>query len=508
MEAGHERTMNAGQSSERADEAQLERAFLGRPRITIRARLIGAFGLLFLLMLGITASAVIFVSYTRSRLLFLDKAESYLFEVEQARRFEKNFFLYGSGLADAIGSVHEAEIELERNAAEFGAVLGDGRLGAVTSNLSAYSSRLAELAGGRSGPVPEGLEARVRRAGARALADAEDIVDRERLDVHGMLRTSSATAVAFLVTMSLLMIAIVAFLTRSLLAPLNRFLQYTDRIGSGDFSPIAPARPYRDEFSNLALAVNHMLRELKLRQEELFQAAKLAGVGTLTAGIAHELNNPLNNIGLTTETLIDDYDRLGEGDRIQLLEQIATQVERASATVRNLLDFTRRERPVLTRVPVAEVVRRALRLVENERLLAHVDLELTLPDDLPPVRGNAGNLHQVFVNLFLNAIQAMPDGGRLEVRAMVADDAWLRIDVSDSGVGIAPENLGRIFDPFFTTKDPGQGSGLGLSVSYGIVREHRGRLTVASNLGAGTTFSVHLPQDSDATSQNHSEGNG
>ncbi len=492
----------------RVDEAQLEHAFLERPRITIRARLIAAFGLLFLLMLGITASAVVFVSYTRDRLLFLDKAESYLFEVEQARRFEKNFFLYGTGLSDAIGSVHEAEIELERSAAEFGAVLGSARLAATNTNLAEYSKWLEELGGGRGDPSDNVLEARVRRAGARVLADAEEIVDRERLDVHAMLRTSSATAVGFLVTMSLLMIAIVAFLTRSVLAPLNRFLAYTDRIGGGDFSPIAPARPYRDEFSNLALAVNHMLRELKLRQEELFQAAKLAGVGTLTAGIAHELNNPLNNIGLTTETLIDDYGRLSEDDRLRLLEQIATQVERASATVRNLLDFTRRERPALATVSIADVVRTALRLVENERVLSQVDLEVSLPEDLPHVHGNEGNLNQVFVNLFLNAIQAMPDGGRLEVRASVADDDSIRIDVRDSGVGIAPDDLGRVFDPFYTTKDPGQGSGLGLSVSYGIVREHQGRLTVASDPGAGTTFSVYLPLTTDPTSEQPTEGIG
>jgi len=321
------------------------------------------------------------------------------------------------------------------------------------------------------------------------------MLDRERLSVHSILHTSSAIAIAFLLTMSLLMIVIVAFLTRAVLAPLNRFMAYTSRIGAGDYSPIPPARPYRDEFSNLALAVNSMLRELKTRQEELFQAAKLAGVGTLTAGIAHELNNPLNNISMATETLIDEYARHDDEERLFMLEQIATQVERAAATVRNLLDFTRRDRPVLGSVVVTQVIKKAVRLIENELTLADVELELELPEQLPAVHGNAGNLQQVFVNLFLNAIQAMPEGGVLQVRAMTADKDYLRIDVRDSGVGIAPDLLDKVFDPFFTTKEPGEGTGLGLSVSYAIIKEHQGRITASSKENQGTTISVFLPHE-------------
>jgi len=437
---------------------------------------------------------VISVSYTRDRLLFLDKAASYLFEIEQARRFEKNYFLYGSGLSDAINSVHEAEIEIERSASELGSVLGESRLEATITNLGDYSNLLYELAAPPDPGTKQGdLEVRVRKAGARALADAEEMVDRERLDVHGMLRTSSALAVGFLVAMSVVLIAIVAFLTRSVLAPLNRFMAYTNRIGTGDYSPIAPARPYRDEFSNLAMAVNQMLRELKLRQQELFQTAKLAGVGTLTAGVAHELNNPLNNIGLATETLIDDYSRHTDDYRLRLLDQIATQVERASATVRNLLDFTRRDRPVLTPVSVADAVRKALRLVENELTIGDVELDVELAEDLPPVYGNIRNLQQVFLNLFLNAMQAMPSGGTLKIRAESDGEGWIRIDVSDTGIGISQENLSKVFDPFFTTKEPGEGTGLGLSVTYGIIKEHHGRITVTSKVHSGTTLSIHLP---------------
>jgi len=501
----HDNLNGALNPSGRGVDDEIERAFLTRPRFTIRARLTGVFGLLFLSMLGITASAVIFVSHTRDRLLFLDQAASYLFEVEQARRFEKNYFLYGTGLPDAINSARDARAQFDRIVVALGPTLGPARISSMKTHLAEYVNRLDELAAAKNAKMPQkGIEEHVRWAGALALADAEEAVDRERLNVHGLLRTSSAIAVWFLVSMSLVMIGIVAYLTRSLLTPLNRFMRYTDRIGRGDYTPVRPARPFQDEFSNLALAVNHMLRELKLRQEELTQAAKLAGVGTLTAGIAHELNNPLNNISMVTETLIDDYQRHSDQERLRMLDQVATQVERASATVRNLLDFTRREPAVRVEISLPEVVRKALLLVENELALAHVEVSVSIPETVPPINGNAQNLQQVFVNLFLNAIQAMASGGRLQV-SITDNDDWVRVDVADSGIGIAPEHLDEIFDPFFSTKEQGQGTGLGLSVSYGIINEHNGRISVESEVGSGTTFSLFFPHAGLASPVEHSE---
>jgi two-component system NtrC family sensor kinase len=482
-----------------AAEEAAERGLLQRPSFTIRLRIIAAFVLLFALMCGITTSAVMFASATRDKLLFLERAGNYLFEIEQARRFEKNFFLYGTSLPDALTSVHAAEIELERGASRIAPVLGERRLGEVRTGLDEYAGALTDLSTASESasqlPVAERhrLEARLRLAGARAVADAQELVDRERLEVHGTLRTSTLVAVGFLLGMSLLMVVIGVFLTHSLLAPLGRFVGYAGRIGHGDYTPIGPTRRYRDEFSNLALAINRMMRELKLRQEELLQAAKMAGVGTLTAGIAHELNNPINNISLTAEALIDGFEDYDEVEKLKMLHQIEAQVERASATVRNLLDFTRRERPVLTTVELNDLLRGVLRLVENELALGHVELRAELDGVLPQIRGNPRNLQQVFVNLILNAIQAMPGGGTLTIRSQVAEQGAIRIDVADTGVGIPKENLERIFEPFFTTKEPGEGTGLGLSVSYGIIEQHGGKITVTSEEGGGTTFSILFP---------------
>ena len=319
------------------------------------------------------------------------------------------------------------------------------------------------------------------------------MIDRERVAVSSMLHTSQVAAVGFLALMLLVMVLFGGFVIRAVVRPLDRFMEYVTRIGAGNYEPIRPARRYRDEFTRLAFAFNRMLGEVLTRQEQLVQSGKMAAVGTLTSGIAHELNNPLNNIGLTTEALLEDFEAYDDDDRRRMLGQIYTQVERASATVKNLLDFTRKDRSAFTTLDATDAVRSAVRLVSNEAMLGRVTWRLELDGALPPVRGNPHDLQQVFVNLFLNAIQAMPEGGEIGVETRPEDDGFVRIDVSDTGVGIEPEHLEEIFDPFFTTKEPGEGTGLGLSVSHSIVEKHGGRIAVESEPGKGTTFSVYLP---------------
>ncbi len=493
------------------EEERAQRALLERPRVSMRTRIAVVFLPLFLLMCGITLAAILFVSGLAAKVDFLEKASNHLFEIQQARRFEKNFFLYGTNLVDASNNIHKAESDLERSAKEFRLVVGDARYLKMKESVGEYAALLDELLASTERGKPaesaeRAIETRLRRSGAVIVSDAEEMVDKERLAMRATLHTSTVVAVAFLVMMMACMAFVAGFLARAVLTPLARFVSYTGRIGGGDYSPIRPARKYRDEFSDLAIAINQMLHELKVRQEQLLQAGKMAAIGTLTSGIAHEINNPLNNIALTTETLITGFGDYPDQEKVRMLEQLYTQVERASSTVRNLLDFTRKEKPVFTSVSIPEVLESTLKLVRNELALGHVDLRLELPPALPRVTGNPRNLQQVFLNLFLNAIQAMPQGGRLAVHAEEEEDHSLRIDVRDTGLGIPPENLSKVFDPFFTTKEPGRGTGLGLSVSYGIIENHKGRITVESAVGEGTTFSIFLPARQDERALTTTEG--
>jgi signal transduction histidine kinase len=175
-----------------------------------------------------------------------------------------------------------------------------------------------------------------------------------------------------------------------------------------------------------------------------------------------------------------------------MLEQIYTQVERAGATVRDLLDFTRKGTPAFSTVSIEDIIGSTLNLISNELNLASIDLDIDIAKDLPDINANPRNLQQVFLNLFLNSIQAMPEGGNLAVR-VAREDGQLTIEVSDDGVGIAPENVDKLFDPFFTTKEIGEGTGLGLSVCYGIIERHGGGIRIDSEPGAGTTVTVRLP---------------
>jgi two-component system NtrC family sensor kinase len=477
------------------DANRAQQALLGRPEISIRTRVVAVFLILFVLCSGATVAAVALLSSFESRIVFLEQAGSYSYQIEEARRNEKNFFLYGTGLPEAAASANLALTYLERDSARVREVIGRAGYEEMNQSLQEYLGLLHQLMAVERVGTDMGrqeIEVALRTEGAQLLREAEEMIERERSAVSRTLHTSRAVAFGFLALMLFTMVAFGSYVIRAVLRPLNRFNEYMGRIGAGNFQLIKPARRYRDEFSRLAIAFNQTIMELQNRQEQLLQSGKMAAVGTLTSGIAHELNNPLNNVGLTIEALTDDFDELSDDDKRRMLSQAYTQVERAGATVRNLLDFTRKGRSVLASFRVGKAVETAKRLVMNEARLAGVTMTLDLPSDLPEIRGHPHDLQQVFLNLFLNAIQAMPEGGKLTVEADVVENDWVRVRVADTGVGIPPEHLSQIFDPFFTTKDPGKGTGLGLSVSHGIVKEHGGRIEVASDPGQGTTFSVYL----------------
>lgn len=475
------------------------KALWERPSFSIRFRITSAFALAMFFSFSIGIAAIVFISRMDAKQGFFDKAERFSREIEEARRLEKNYFLYGSQkeLREALAHIHEADAVLDE-AADIRSVLKPDAYDALTSDLGKYESLLEQLvpkesdARGPESPRNPDVEAQLRLFGHQILKYAADTVKQERDNMHATAASLRRVAIIALVVNLVVVIWAASELTRQILRPLGRAVEYTQRIARGDFSLIRPARKYRDEFSNLAIAINQMILEMRKHQEQLLQSRKMAAVGTLTSGIAHELNNPLNNISITAEALLEAGDGYTPEQVRKMLGDIFTQAERASGTVRNLLDFTRADHTRLESVDVVELIRASLRLVGNELVLNNIETEADLADGLPRVAGNFRNLQQVFLNLFLNAIQAMPDGGRLAVRAGAQGD-YVRVDVADTGCGIAAEHVDRIFEPFFTTKPIGQGTGLGLSVSYGILQDVGGRITVASEPGKGTTFSAFLP---------------
>lgn len=246
-----------------------------------------------------------------------------------------------------------------------------------------------------------------------------------------------------------------------------------------------------DESGGVLVVLEDVTGRVRL-EEQLQQREKLSSIGLLAAGVAHEINTPLTGVSSYTQMLLG---MLAETDpKHALLQKIRRQTDRATGIVNNLLNFSRTGSVTdFAEVDLNRVLEDTLQLLEPQFRQSRVEIVRECADGLPRVQGNAGKLQQVFTNLLLNARDAIPDGGRITLRTSTDERDLVNVEVLDTGIGIAPENVARIYDPFFTTKGVGRGTGLGLAVSYGIVQEHSGHIAVESAPGRGTTFRITIP---------------
>ncbi len=252
------------------------------------------------------------------------------------------------------------------------------------------------------------------------------------------------------------------------------------------------AQLYRDSQRQLEKLLS-VLDELSRTQAQLVHSEKLASLGVLAGGVAHEINNPLMVILGRTELMLMGED-LPAGVATNL-ETIRHETERIAEIVRGLLTFARKSRQdKIEPVDLNEVLERTLLISEHQLTVGNVQVLKELEPGLPQLQANPGQLQQVFMNLIINAHHAMPGGGRLVVRTGVLPNERVFVEIEDSGVGIPAEEVGRIFDPFFTTKEEGKGTGLGLSVSRNIIENHGGAIGVQSTVGVGTMFRIVLPE--------------
>jgi two-component system, NtrC family, sensor kinase len=227
-------------------------------------------------------------------------------------------------------------------------------------------------------------------------------------------------------------------------------------------------------------------------EETLQQSEKLSSIGLLAAGVAHEVNTPLTGVSSYTQMLLG---MVPETDpKHALLQKMHRQTERAADIVSNLLNFSRIGSVTESaEVNINLLLDDTLQLLEPQIRKSNIEILKDYSAEVQPIFANSGKLQQVFTNLILNARDAMAGGGKITLRTMLVEEDEVKIEVSDTGEGIAPENLGKIFDPFFTTKGVGNGTGLGLAVTYGIVQEHGGTIEAFSERGNGTTFMLSFP---------------
>ncbi len=279
--------------------------------------------------------------------------------------------------------------------------------------------------------------------------------------------------------------------------PVAHLVDATRKVASGDLGHEVHVHR-QDELGRLADSFNEMTRTLAEQQQQLYQSDKLASVGRLAAGVAHEINNPLTGV-LTYGSFL--LNRTDDPEVKKDLETIVRETKRCRQIVKGLLDFSRQVRPKKTRVDLHEVIRRAITIVRNRLTLNDITVTVDVAKNLPEVHADRGQMAQVMINLLVNATDAIGrEGGEITIQARPKTTGGITevvLEVKDTGCGIPPEGLGKVFEPFYTTKSQ-EGTGLGLAIVWGIVNKHDGTVELASEVGRGTTVTVHLPVGSGA----------
>jgi two-component system NtrC family sensor kinase len=292
-------------------------------------------------------------------------------------------------------------------------------------------------------------------------------------------------------------LVLLLLVVRTISRPLQRITVAAVQVTEGQYGTEVDLRKSNDEIGLLANSFNEMSRkmaadieELQKLNEQLIRTEKLAAMGTLAAGVAHEVNNPLASISSLIQMMQSQPDLAEEAK--EQLKLISTQIQRISQVTRDMMDFAR-VRPAAKRMAdINSVLEKSLRLASFDNSFQKLELVTELKPALPEVLADSDQLQQVFLNLFLNARDAMPDGGELSMRTS-ANGEGIRIEIADKGSGVDEKDLKHIFDPFYTTKPAGKGTGLGLAVCYGIITAHGGRIEIEKNDGGGTKFVVILP---------------
>jgi two-component system NtrC family sensor kinase len=436
------------------------------------------------------------------RLRLLEMTGDLFSNILEARRFEKNFLLYKqpASLEEALSYVERVMEMYRPHEAEILRIKQDPRDKEFNPILVSYKNVLVKMQGlikpgvsWESSPDFSHLVDSMRNLGQNLVETTERWEKEERVQIDRLFQRAMYLFFISILVFLGLGILVAFYLAWVLVRPMMQMQQAMEKITHGDFTALPEPEGRSEEFISLFRAFNRMIRELEEHQEEILQSRKIAAIGTLTAGIAHELNNPINNIALTAEALKDDFGELDQSDAMSFIQDILVQAERASEIVKGLLDFSRSERPELEPISILAVIDDTLKLVRNQLMLSGIQVEKEIPPELPPISGDRKSLQQVFLNLFINAIQAMSDGGQLIIRVWSDRGQWLHVEVKDTGQGIDPAHLPHIFDPFYTTKEVGRGTGLGLSVTYGIIEKHGGHIEAHSKKGEGAVFSIILP---------------
>lgn len=517
--------------------------------LSIRQKITYGYFAFIAMVIGLSIIMLAQMEFMESRMIFGAAVHEFLDTVLEVRRFEKNYLLYERQTDYQENARYTAQAQdlLVMKSKRFDTIASPDRIRAVQKLLDQYRELMDQhfaLAGKISfafGPSIQDrknmIDFRIRSVGDNITTAALDIEMSER---KGLIGANTDTQRIVILSISVLaVLAIIAgkVLSRIVLLPLQRIETTMDEIADGKFVNIQIGS-HEQEIVSLTRAFNRMIRELELRQRHLVRSEKLASLGTLLSGVAHELNNPLSNISSSGQILAEEFREVQgigpqaakshDGDSptsrsvpldpafaIELVSQINEQTDRARNIVRSLLEFSRTMDFNKQSLPLRDTLEETIRFVKGQ-MPKNVTITLNVPDDIS-ITADKQRIQQAFLNLIKNAIEAVTGNGAISVDARkhravdkadddtgittylkyrgkcTIEDDTVDIEIMDNGAGIPAELLPKVFDPFFSTKDVGKGSGLGLYIVHEIIEEHDGCIAVSSEAGKGTTFLIRLP---------------
>ena len=466
-------------------------------KLTIKQRIIIAVAIQAIIIAIIGLFVYISFNNILSELHFIERIDDINIAILEMRKAEKNYSLYNdlnalNELAKLGETMHDSIVSSKFYSAPI--LQGQGRKNYdhLLEILQEYLSLANTVIDTRVPPID--FEGRFRPLGHELTSISERLLKQQRESLSRSITINALMLIACLGMMFFIQLILWKYFFSLIIEQLDIMRRTIKRVSEGRFGEVTTEIISPQNEIEIAIkAFADCAMKLEKREAEIKQTGKLASLGVLISGVAHELGNPLTNISMMAQTYLSVYDMLDDDEKKIYMGDIYNQTGRIQKIVGNLLEFSRQMKPEMQEWDIGEIVDMVLSLVSNQLMISNVKSHMTIAEGLPPVYVDASQIEQVLVNLFINAIQAMPKGGDLFIGASYDPQSdMLILEVRDTGTGINKENLPHVFDPFFSTKGT-KGTGLGLSVSYGIIRQHHGDITVESEEGKGTSFIIKLP---------------
>ncbi|MDD5757656.1 MAG: ATP-binding protein [Desulfobulbaceae bacterium] len=479
----------------------------------IKNKLLVGFGFYTLLAVAMGCFMYLELHTIISRLAYVKSADDIVNNALETRRYEKNLLLFND--KGAINELDHYITLLRKNIGvlkkEIVKKIGAQEFAKLSGQIDEYEQSIHAIA---RNPADKGLIEKVRIIAREIQATIDAVAGGERASIDYLLAHLNRSMILLLFTIAAFIIAgaiINMKLAASISNPIRDLEEATKRVGGGDLSWRSELTG-RDEIASLGMSFNRMqerlsaarqslelaITELHEKQEQLLESEKLASLGRIAAGVAHEINNPLaivNEKAGLMQDIIGISDEFQNKDKfMSLIQGIVASVDRCRAITHHLLGYARPTESVMETMSLNDVLADVKGFLHKELEDKRIAMETNFPVDLPQIRSDKGQLEQVVLNIVRNAIEAVSEGGHINISSGMKDSKTALISIADDGPGIPQDKVKHLFEPFFTTKGK-KGTGLGLFVSYGIVKKLGGMITAESKSGRGTTFTIQIPVD-------------